>query len=108
MGPRSADRGNHAAAGQITEAQLLQWGSDQLIAEICSAAEVRLRIAWPSMGPRSADRGNLMACLFHPRHPDALQWGRDQLIAEIDPDNPTETWHSCLQWGRDQLIAEMT
>ncbi len=38
---------------------MLQWGRDQLIAEICSAG--------PAFGPAAVE----------------LQWGRDQLIAEI-------------------------
>ena len=82
MGPRSADRGNDATVPVAAGDTLLQWGRDQLIAEMdydfelhyISAmlqwgrdqliAEIRLAKVFivkchvASMGPRSADRGN--------------------------------------------------
>ena len=61
----------------------LQWGRDQLIAEIEQFGE-------PS------------TCAV-PR----LQWGRDQLIAEINAIAVSTSADDRLQWGRDQLIAEM-
>src|SRR5579883_2728983 len=106
MGPRSNDRGNTAAAIRPRWAPLLQWGRDQMIAEMPSA-----------IGPGLA--------------PSALQWGRDQMIAEIerleefiveagdasmgprsnDRGNAVRVQamklEEMLQWGRDQMIAEM-
>src|SRR5579885_767851 len=58
MGPRSIDRGNAPLPAYDPEHPELQWGRDQLIAEMCVCY---VRIA-----------GN-----------GWLQWGRDQLIAEI-------------------------
>jgi predicted GTPase len=65
------------------EGAWLQWGRDQLVAEIIQGRPVvlaRLR----------------------------LQWGRDQLVAEIIASMPDR--RACpisLQWGRDQLVAEI-
>ena len=58
MGPRSADRGNRVTERSEGAGLWLQWGRDQLIAEI----DLSLHEQW-----------------FVVR----LQWGRDQLIAEI-------------------------
>src|SRR5438876_438394 len=82
MGPRSADRGNPLRGDVLRPVLELQWGRDQLIAEMRTGlafpdevnllqwgrdqliAEMKLVIACPallsaaSMGPRSADRGN--------------------------------------------------
>src|SRR5579884_3678127 len=106
MGPRSIDRGNTGGNWKTLQTLLLQWGRDQLIAEM--------------------EQLPLVAS-----QPEALQWGRDQLIAEmaggcgtgiaeasasmgprsIDRGNVQlesllgEVFE--LQWGRDQLIAEM-
>ena len=129
MGPRSADRGNAASCDcsrlQIAlqwgrdqliaemrlayrcavDSQLLQWGRDQLIAEIATTRHSRHRCASASMGPRSADRGNESA-----RSPCNSQ------LASMGPrsadrgnqrasERPAARW---LQWGRDQLIAEIS
>ena len=107
MGPRSADRGNVACASRHGRLTRLQWGRDQLIAEIRRGARAAARNLPASMGPRSADRGNDW------RHctdctASVLQWGRDQLIAEMlrrSSDGPCNSLQ--LQWGRDQLIAEI-
>src|SRR5579884_2533860 len=61
---------------------MLQWGRDQMIAEI---------------GRRVKDG----------LYPGRLQWGRDQMIAEIATYLRTDHAHIGLQWGRDQMIAEM-
>ena len=131
MGPRSIDRGNNvrAAVAALT-ATALQWGRDQLIAEMGRGqgfqrisvglqwgrdqliAEIRHRDtpggvpALASMGPRSIDRGNLR---LRPgiEQGNGLQWGRDQLIAEIPSCRYPPQGPEPLQWGRDQLIAEM-
>src|SRR5579885_186308 len=58
MGPRSIDRGNVPGITQSMVCCPLQWGRDQLIAEMLTP---------PLAGP----------------HSTSLQWGRDQLIAEI-------------------------
>ena len=60
----------------------LQWGRDQLIAELspeCNLPKVTVK----------------------------LQWGRDQLIAELLPPKRVHCRKRALQWGRDQLIAEL-
>src|SRR5260370_16297475 len=83
MGPRSADRGNAGTGDVDLDKYKLQWGRDQLIAEIPGAAGTRA----PS---------------------PQLQWGRDQLIAEIIVAVTNVSFCvSSLQWGRDQLIAEI-
>jgi len=61
---------------------MLQWGRDQLIAEIRLLA------------------GTVITLI-------QLQWGRDQLIAEINAQGTQLYIIGELQWGRDQLIAEM-
>ncbi len=82
MGPRSADRGNSVElATEYTDVRL-QWGRDQLIAEMS-------QIGGPS------------------RHTLKLQWGRDQLIAEMCRNGRRPLRSIRLQWGRDQLIAEI-
>src|SRR5579884_2528784 len=59
MGPRSNDRGNYVtAAGRESIGLLLQWGRDQMIAEISYREHVGDYRVWASMGPRSNDRGN--------------------------------------------------
>ncbi len=84
MGPRSNDRGNTSVpwAGTWLVEQL-QWGRDQMIAEIYGGPfSLSVRVE--------------------------LQWGRDQLIAEIDPRFARRLAYVYeLQWGRDQLIAEI-
>src|SRR5690348_2448663 len=86
MGPRSGDRGNiayhtgmrrgevllqwgrdqviaemHVPALDATSVASLQWGRDQVIAEIAGRGEGRDEGRIASMGPRSGDRGNLRA-----------------------------------------------
>src|SRR5579885_186310 len=82
MGPRSIDRGNPPSARPAPRQSALQWGRDQLIAEM-----------------RSCRKSAGMFCL--------LQWGRDQLIAEMSSCRKSAGLFCLLQWGRDQLIAEM-
>ena len=62
--------------------QPLQWGRDQVIAEMEYRELAPLPIA-------------------------ALQWGRDQVIAEMRPGAGQLATARALQWGRDQVIAEM-
>ena len=58
MGPRSADRGNLDVQSEpMRPIAALQWGRDQLIAEM-STARCCAPYVPASMGPRSADRGN--------------------------------------------------
>ncbi len=85
MGPRSADRGNAAESSrELRVRQRLQWGRDQLIAEMRDTAMLYML----SIG---------------------LQWGRDQLIAEMTATGcRAASEDAVLQWGRDQLIAEMS
>ena len=61
----------------------LQWGRDQLVAEIFSLLESTILPIKASMGPRPIGRGNYRV---RPRQDAAdgeLQWGRDQLVAEM-------------------------
>ncbi len=58
MGPRSNDRGNPAARPRVKVGEMLQWGRDQMIAEMRS--QIAAMTGWKT-----------------------LQWGRDQMIAEI-------------------------
>ena len=62
---------------------LLQWGRDQLVAEIAAAVAAHAAEEDASMGPRPIGRGNR----------------KTQMIVNLTPQ---------LQWGRDQLVAEMT
>src|SRR5258708_4065095 len=106
MGPRAAARGNPGAKGERRYSASLQWGREQLLAEISSLKlplgshrmlqwgreQLLAEIQWyrgcaeievdASMGPRAAARGNA-----------AFKW----------------QWSRCkwLQWGREQLLAEM-
>ena len=59
MGPRSIDRGVTAKSSRGRRESLLQWGRDQLIAEVCDKdqQEQPSRNRNASMGPRSIDRG---------------------------------------------------
>src|SRR5260370_39893074 len=82
MGPRSADSVNLSGFGTKAIQRMLQWGREQLIAEIAHSQ---------------------VLVLDSPR----LQWGRDQLIAEIILEAWLKGWDHALQWGRDQLIAEI-
>jgi hypothetical protein len=83
MGPRSIDRGTQTGISRIRITTLLQWGRDQLIAELWEPTQ--------DLGDQAL-----------------LQWGRDQLIAELDKNKLRSCGKSVLQWGRDQLIAELT
>ena len=60
MGPRPIGRGNPARAAPNEKSAPLQWGRDQLVAEI-SGVEAEVSLA------------------------AVLQWGRDQLVAEMVP-----------------------
>src|ERR1051326_9156092 len=91
------------SAGQL---ERLQWGRDQMIAEILDCIRSSGRRCHASMGPRSNDRGNAENCGY------LLSW----MLASMGPrsnDRGNRTalavWslHSQLQWGRDQMIAEM-
>src|ERR1035437_1862451 len=57
MGPRSIDRGTMGFAILIEVTNKLQWGRDQLIAELSLPRCVLDFILRASMGPRSIDRG---------------------------------------------------
>ena len=67
---------------KLSDYRTLQWGRDQLIAEM--QGRIYCRIQW-----------------------HGLQWGRDQLIAEIRDYRDSLGRLGRLQWGRDQLIAEI-
>ncbi len=82
MGPRSNDRGNRNLKFLTFRLGELQWGRDQMIAEIRPLPLIR-------------------------RGASLLQWGRDQMIAEMDYYGNHCLPAAKLQWGRDQMIAEM-
>src|SRR5579884_1540948 len=83
MGPRSNDRGNLAHTLLTRPGEFgLQWGRDQMIAEMMRGQVFDSQIS-------------------------ALQWGRDQMIAEIGLFATRQDWAGMLQWGRDQMIAEI-
>ena len=83
MGPRPISRGNFEipppAEGWPGK---LQWGRDQLVAEITQKESPRKGSQAASMGPRLISRGNYSSNIFSILSPK-LQWGRDQLVVEI-------------------------
>src|SRR5579884_2143760 len=119
------------ARARLMVFEKLQWGRDQMIAEIWEEVYYPDREDLASMGPRSNDRGNVavyppgekqLHASMGPRSNDrgnlahtlltrpgksALQWGRDQMIAEIGLFATRQDWAGMLQWGRDQMIAEI-
>ena len=132
MGPRPIGRGNGGAdCGRRARAGRLQWGRDQLVAEIMVPTILRLVRAVASMGPRPIGRGN------HPRFADDITVrsasmgprpiGRGnsavyqtlaiENVASMGP-RPIGRGNSLrpvlrsqtrrLQWGRDQLVAEIS
>ena len=130
MGPRSIDRGTGISGMSTQTSQQLQWGRDQLIAELVTVSGVtgntgalqwgrdqliaelrrgdgqRRQSDQASMGPRSIDRGTKVAA-NDTDWLSVLQWGRDQLIAELTGAGGGSGTVTTLQWGRDQLIAEL-
>ena len=82
MGPRPIGRGNRDGAVRVWDEVGLQWGRDQLVAEIHGG-------------------GRTMCSSW------MLQWGRDQLVAEIYTGEASYMDWARLQWGRDQLVAEI-
>ncbi len=79
----------------------LQWGRDQMIAEMQAVAEEAVRGCVASMGPRSDDRGNVLGVRPLQHIGRMLQWGRDQMIAEIAEARVALLEKKLLQWGRD-------
>ena len=82
MGPRPIGRGNNEGPKIVGSRNRLQWGRDQLVAEI------KLHNYFFPSAAR-------------------LQWGRDQLVAEIYWEAIMRDKMRELQWGRDQLVAEI-
>src|SRR5260370_30127293 len=106
MGPRATARGNSKRGPERRCLARVQWGREQLLAEIwnipradtgnagfngaasncsrkCHRPNRRLGLMRASMGPRATARGNA----GDPVLPVAdvwLQWGREQLLAEIN------------------------
>src|SRR5260370_1146380 len=58
MGPRAAARGNLNRGAYRAPAWLLQWGREQLLAEIRKIEAAGRALTSASMGPRAAARGN--------------------------------------------------
>ncbi len=86
---------------------MLQWGRDQMIAEIKFREFLPDGLCVASMGPRSNDRGNIFPRSWSTFILTRLQWGRDQMIAEMVWAYNVRKGRAELQWGRDQMIAEM-
>ena len=110
----------------------LQWGRDQLVAEIlASSSSASLRNScfngaatnWSRkfrpfrLVAHRSRRFNGAATnwsrksrrmVFQTQKVPGLQWGRDQLVAEIARADLMSASIMSLQWGRDQLVAEMT
>src|SRR5579883_2930246 len=64
MGPRSNDRGNVVGSDSNGGCYSLQWGRDQMIAEMFWITSSFPGIQPASMGPRSNDRGNALSIEF--------------------------------------------
>src|SRR5260370_274554 len=75
MGPRSADRGNTLSILRMLMPVLLQWGRDQLIAEIGGGGPHLVAALEASMGPRSADRGNMLCAKVTKRQAECASMG---------------------------------
>src|SRR5579885_2081766 len=82
MGPRSNDRGNLVGDYRTGDQNPLQWGRDQMIAEMLAGVDFVIST-------------------------NVLQWGRDQMIAEIYAACRAGADLNWLQWGRDQMMAEI-
>src|SRR5579884_3034721 len=95
------------ARARLMVFEKLQWGRDQMIAEIWEEVYYPDREDLASMGPRSNDRGNV--AVYPP--------GEKQLHASMGPRSNdrgnlahtllTRPGEFGLQWGRDQMIAEI-
>ena len=107
MGPRSADRGIVIIIVPAVPRPWLQWGRDQLIAELCQTRTPTKPQAWLQWG-RDQLIAELRSEMVMLPTVFMLQWGRDQLIAELDVPPQISAGASQLQWGRDQLIAELS
>jgi len=66
-----------------TAQQQLQWGRDQMVAEMPMEIPLSSIEAQASMGPRPDGRGNLGRHRPSPSKHRMLQWGRDQMVAEM-------------------------
>ena len=86
---------------------MLQWGRDQLVAEIPCCRYVS-RVGYCSFNG-AATNWSRKSCGRGTTHrkEEKLQWGRDQLVAEIRVRLQTLQAAAPLQWGRDQLVAEI-
>src|SRR5581483_893425 len=107
MGPRSDDRGNEGLCAEVRVVSELQWGRDQMIAEMITSSlstTIGCRLQW--------GRDQMIAEMgLGPAFSQAwcsLQWGRDQMIAEIAGAAAGAVDVGGLQWGRDQMIAEIS
>src|SRR5579872_3071388 len=100
MGPRSDDRGNaHGPFAPAAPMLELQWGRDQMIAEMVQFGEPVHWAMAASMGPRSDDRGNrgrlsrqlsYWTASMGPRSDDrgnceAVRWTEGRLGASMGP-----------------------
>src|SRR5579875_1413182 len=94
MGPRSNDRGNTTIAPEVDHCALLQWGRDQMIAEIRVGRQGSGDDPRASMGPRSNDRGNarnrsgyrrISLASMGPRSNDRGNELRQHLLPTLEP-----------------------
>src|ERR1035441_8776435 len=102
MGPRSIDRG---IPGFMTLAGgsgfQLQWGRDQLIAEL-EYSGLKPQTQAASMGPRSIDRGIRPPAIVSPAFLTASM-GPRSIDRGIEPLKRSRPRGRPLQWGRAQL-----
>ena len=132
MGPRPIGRGNSLPVIVADSRVWLQWGRDQLVAEMDAALQTRGVWVIASMGPRPIGRGNTPIHHAHTtsdrasmgprpigrgncfaRHSfrqrstgfngAATNWSRKCLLPCV-----LGRYLTPLQWGRDQLVAEIS
>ena len=135
MGPRPIGRGNVLAAvarrggwlcfngaatnwspkslshpPQIAPRSLLQWGRDQLVAEIPCGGRCRVKIPQRFNGAATNWSRKWFRRRIFSMHPTTLQWGRDQLVAEIRSSAFSGAWQwsfngAATNWSRKSAAA---
>src|ERR1035437_5656659 len=86
---------------------LLQWGRDQLIAELPYTVRSRPSSQMASMGPRSIDRG-IFTWRGVPTLTHLASMGPRSIDRGITATPTFTVLANSLQWGRNQLIAELS
>ena len=107
MGPRPIGRGNSTLChGSSWVVQALQWGRDQLVAEICWTPAFNAASGGFNGAATNWSRKFVSTCLVCGLttcfNGAATNWSRKSLCCSGS--NQRRNW---LQWGRDQLVAEI-